>query len=919
MANEKISELPSGSPAQPGDEIPIARGGSNFSLAASDIAQLASTIVGGGGIAASIGGNTAGAAALVSNGTLFLAGGNNVTLSQIGNSVTISANTAAAATLSVSAGGSSGAFGGVTFNPANGVSFGLNNGTITASVSPGLNVGQTNLGNSAGQTGTFANEFIFVGGNNVTLSQQSGPGGATMSINAQGQSVQTQASGNIGATGFVTTTGAGSQIAGTHNTAGFTLAVPPFLTTAAGGGGGIDVTLGGNTAGVLALVSTGTMFLAGGNNITLSQNGNSVTISANTAAAANLSVSAGSTTGAFGGLTFSNGSNVSFGLNNGTITASVLAQSVQTQASGNIAGTGVTTTTQGGSTLGVTHNTAGLSLAVPAWITAGAGANSATGFALGNTTQASSGTIALSAFNVSAAGIVSAGVSAGTLFISSPASTGITQSLFAASNTTQGTSGTQSIGSLVLAGAGNVSVGVSNGSYVISGAGGAGGGGVNFGVSTGGNTAGATGTVSTGNVVLVGSGPISLSQATAAAGSAATITINAPAISSISGTGQLSVAIAGSTISLGVPTQSAFFAGNTTNSSSGTFTNGSLGFSGAGNVTVGYSAGSVIISATGGGVGGIALSAAGSSQSGGTVAFSNSNSVSFGMNGSTVTASFSASQQTIGLFAVGNTTQVSSVSRSLSAVSVSGQGGVSVGYSNSVLGISGPGISSISATGLASVSVNGSTISIGVPGSLESVWKPPYWGQQTPNQIGNGTVQVFPAIVDGPFTASRADMFVSLSASLIPLTSYAGTLSAYIGIYTRNASTLSLASSGSQTYSFSNSNNNNTTAFVGYRNVSVPINVNGAPGDAWIAVMTQTASAGTNGWTGSNMVFAGAASPIAGLIGSSNAASQQPMLGLGIFSVSSAALPSSMAFSAIVGSNSAGTLVPSVAFHNVTA
>ncbi len=39
------------------------------------------------------------------------------------------------------------------------------------------------------------------------------------------------------------------------------------------------VSLSGNTAGVLANISSGTMYLAGGNNVTLSQNANSVTIS----------------------------------------------------------------------------------------------------------------------------------------------------------------------------------------------------------------------------------------------------------------------------------------------------------------------------------------------------------------------------------------------------------------------------------------------------------------------------------------------------------------------------------------------------------------------------------------------------------------------------------------------------------------
>jgi hypothetical protein len=225
----------------------------------------------------------------------------------------------------------------------------------------------------------------------------------------------------------------------------------------------------------------------------------------------------------------------------------------------------------------------------------------------------------------------------------------------------------------------------------------------------------------------------------------------------------------------------------------------------------------------------------------------------------------------------------------------------------------------LSGTGLLSISVNGSTISLGVAGTTESVWKPPYWGQQTAVQIGNGSIQVFPAMVDGPFSASRADYFISVSGATIALSTYAGTISAYMGLYTRTASTLSLASSGSQSFSFSNSSNNNTTAFIGYRNLSLPINVNVSPEDLWIGIMTQTASANTNAWTASNMLFAGANAPLAGALGASANASQQQMLGLGIYSVSSASMPVSMAFGGINGTGSAAALVPAVVFHNVSA
>jgi hypothetical protein len=75
------------------------------------------------------------------------------------------------------------------------------------------------------------------------------------------------------------------------------------------------------------------------------------------------------------------------------------------------------------------------------------------------------------------------------------------------------------------------------------------------------------------------------------------------------------------------------------NTASNTTASGStIMWSAGNNVTLAATNGSVVRIDAGGG-GGVAISASGSSVSGGTVVFSNSNSVSFGMNGSTVTAS----------------------------------------------------------------------------------------------------------------------------------------------------------------------------------------------------------------------------------------------------------------------------------------
>lgn len=106
----------------------------------------------GGRINATISGNTAGAAALVSTGTMTLAGGNNITLSQNGNGITISGAGAGAA----------------------------------------FSAGLSNLGNISGTTGLATNQMVLAGGNNVTLSQSTAAGGNTVTISAANQTVQTQ-------------------------------------------------------------------------------------------------------------------------------------------------------------------------------------------------------------------------------------------------------------------------------------------------------------------------------------------------------------------------------------------------------------------------------------------------------------------------------------------------------------------------------------------------------------------------------------------------------------------------------------------------------------------------------------------------------------------------------------------------------
>jgi hypothetical protein len=167
-----------------------------------------------------------------------------------------------------------------------------------------------------------------------------------------------------------------------------------------------------------------------------------------------------------------------------------------------------------------------------------------------------------------------------------------------------------------------------------------------------------------------------------------------------------------------VQTMGLYAGGNTTGqSSSFTFDARSLSFSGAGIASVGYSAGSVIISvpAGGGGGGGIANAAGTQTATSGTVVFVNSNGLSFGMsNSSQITASYTVptqSVQSMGLYATGATFGTSSTTVDARSLSISGIGNINVGYSVGELIISGVQ-SEISAGANITLTPSGSTVSI---------------------------------------------------------------------------------------------------------------------------------------------------------------------------------------------------------------
>lgn len=873
---------------------------------------------GGGGAAQSIGvstgGGTSGNTGTYSGQVVF-AGGNNITLSVSSGAagaqtITISgANLGGAQTgiSSIAAGGTTQSVGMAQFSNANGVSFGLSTngstGTITASVaaqtnqSVGIYASSNTTGASSSST-VDARSLSVVGYGAISV----GLSGGSLQISAPATALLAQLSAGIsggntaGNTGTVAqglivfAGGANITLSGSSNGSSETISI----IGGAGGGGGAGLSAGTQS------VSTGTVVFSNSNNVTFGMSGSSRITGSY---ALNVSATGGTSVG-LSGLTFQDSQGVSFGLSTGagvgTITASVAAQTNQT--------------------IGV--------------------------YASSQTTgQSSSNTLDARSMSFVGQGGVSVGLSGNSVLISGAAGggAGFTAGMSNIGNST-GTSGMVT-GQLVLAGGGNVKIsGSTNGGSItltISANPQ-----VSHGMSTGGNTLGDAVTVS-GRLVLAGGNNVTLSGSTAAGNQ--TITVSGPNMF-----------------------QAGISGGNTSNTS-GTVSN-QLVLAGGNNVTLSGSTDangmSVTVSAGAGAAGAINVTGAnGSSVSASTLAFSNSNGmtlgVSTGANGATVTGSYTQAaqtnqslgiyassqtfgqssssthdarsltiygsggisvgwsngslgisgqttvaqtNQTVGLYALGNTTQNSSSTLDARTLSFNALGAMTMGYSNGSIQVSAPGTSSLVGVGGISISSNGSTISIS-EAPISRLFHPP--GQLTAiSAPGNAsaTLQYVPVLQ--PVTLSRLDALVSWAgASSATTNTCAFAVSAYAAIYTKNGATLSSVSSGSTqtTYSYASNSAGQTQLISGaIRPISVPLAANMTPGEYYVGfnIVTATSSIGlsTTNLAQSLSIMGGNGLQTAANFAeftNQTATSTGLQGGMGVYSAATTGLPAAVSLSAI--------------------
>lgn len=273
--------------------------------------------------------------------TLSISGLGNVSVGYSGSNLIISGGTAAAAPINVSAGTTSGNLGSLVFSNSNGVSFGLNGSTITATVktdyqSSGAYLTTADLSQNSSK---YVQEWALTGNTSGTTSSAPGTrlwfsGGNSLTVSGNGNTIVISV-GNYLTTAMQSNAATISNINVSAGTTSNNLSKITFSNS-----NGVSFGLNGSVVTASVAAAAGSLNLSAGttsNNLTAvtfaNSNGVSFGLNASTVTASvatsltNVNISAGTTSNNLSALVFSNSNNVSFGLNGSTVTASISAPS----------------------------------------------------------------------------------------------------------------------------------------------------------------------------------------------------------------------------------------------------------------------------------------------------------------------------------------------------------------------------------------------------------------------------------------------------------------------------------------------------------------------------------------------------------------------------------------------------------------
>lgn len=703
------------------------------------------------------------------------------TLNSLGLNLALSANVGGGGgSINFSAGTTSGDLASVTFNDGNGISFGLNAGTITATVrtdyqSSGNYLTTAALSNHShnfATTTTNGSQILVLTTNSlgatigvpsfITTAMQSDAGSIFVNTSQSSLLQHTSATSNITSNALNT-----SQSSLFQHTSATSNITSNALNTSASSRFIQNWKLTGNTSGTTSSAQGSDLWLAGGSGVTISGSNNTISFLVKTDY-----------------LTTARASNDAIGLNT-ALTANGVSWTV---------------------------NSSGLSLNVPAFLTTAMQSNQSSNFV--NTSQSS-------------------------LFQHTSATSNITSNALHTSLSTRfaGT-GTTTTGTNI-----SLSVTLNSLGLNLAASAGAGGGVVLANSET---------TYTSGTVHLSAAGALTINSTTGQS-----YQFSVPQTSSIVAAGALTISTAGNTIS---------FIGATAAPS-----------------PVGVSAGTTSASLD-------------------NVVFNDANGVSFGLNGSTITASVRTDYLTTAMLSnagsnfIGLNTAGTNVTWTVNSSGISFDGENYVGTGTSATG--------------ASLTLNSQGVQISVDGGggyTVSYFNPQDAYMQLTGQLGQATLHLQPMQAPN----------VSYDRIMIPLyfngssnSTASITMSNWVGVYTRSSGSLSLLTSYSQTTAFTHSGTVSSSVYNGIRlySVSEP-GLLLTNGQYWVGLLSRTTTAGGNATMG-QMVASQLNTNFSGLFGVGTFASAQYTRGLGYYSVSTTAIPNAIGFSELRGTASAALRQP---------
>jgi hypothetical protein len=249
------------------------------------------------------------------------------------------------------------------------------------------------------------------------------------------------------------------------------------------------------------------------------------------------------------------------------------------------------------------------------------------------------------------------------------------------------------------------------------------------------------------------------------------------------------------------------------------------------------------------------------------------------------------------MYALGNTTQNSSSVIDGRSISFNGLGGNTIGFSNGSIQVSG---------------------AAGGGGITYSGYIPEIFGkEQVVGQQGQGTFFVQPMWGAPAFQFNNFVLPVHLTNA--SNTSGSFTVSFWVGIYTRNASTLSLSISTSSTHAITFSGTQGSYSwYAGFKNFGIGWTNTLSASDYWIGIGSRTTTGGAAGMTLSQRLASQPNSNLSGWFGSANNATHGLVFGQGFYSATTSSVPSSIAFTQIQGSGSLNLRPPVYFFQSNT-